>query len=362
MNEEKKRMLLAKLAEYTEDEKVYRKLYGLKDPAQRAAYMAQIEDYVREHVLFIPEYPFIRIPEHFTEEMYSSHLPIGRGFDVNLVKHSRYTPVFVHSLSFFEILYVLRGTCGHRLGSQMYTLHRGDAAFISPGTKHTIEVFDDSLVLSVHIRRDTFDRTFHTTLSYDNILSDFFIGSLYSRRPPGSILFPETGDEIEDIILEMYGEVDQEDVFSRSLLNNLLGILFVRLLRGYSDGAYISDSPGGQGGDPARLRILSYIYDHYREADLGMVAEWFHYSPAHCSRLIRMETGYGFSAFLRRIRAERAATYLTDTKRTVADIGMLVGYESPEVFIRAFEKAVGMSPTAYRKMKQGGMEPVQEQL
>ena len=362
MNSAKKRLLLEKLAEYTEDEKVYRELYGQKSPEKRAAFLEQAEDYVREHGLFIPDYSFVEIPEHFTEEMYSSQFPIGRGFDVNLVKHSRYTPVFVYSLSFFEILYVLRGTCGHRLGSEMYTLHRGDVCFISPGVKHTIEVFDDSLILSVHVRKDTFDRTFHTTLSYDNILSDFFIGSLYSRRPPGSILFPETGEEIEDIILEMYSEVDEEDVFSRNLLNNLLTILFARLLRGYRGGAYIAGTPEGAGGDPVRLRILSYIYDHYREADLGAVAGQFHYSAAHCSRMIRAETGYGFSAFLRRIRAERAAAYLTETKRTVADIGMLVGYESPEVFIRAFEKVFGMSPTAYRKRKQGDAAPVREQL
>ena len=40
--------------------------------------------------------------------------------------------------------------------------------------KQTIEVFDSSLVLNLHIRRDTFDDVFFNALRYNNILSDFF--------------------------------------------------------------------------------------------------------------------------------------------------------------------------------------------
>ena len=266
---------------------------------------------------------------------------------VYMERHPRFAPCPPHTHDFFEIFYVMTGTCGQQLDDRRFLLHQGDVGFLAPGAVHTLEVTDNSLVFSIYIRRDTFDRVFSRTLSYDNILSDFFMSSLYSRTPTGSILFYETGEDIRDQFLALYQEFTHPDAFTPHLMENMLPLLFAALLRRYSKQSYTSYAGPGQYSG-TRLRMLSFIYDHYQEVSLEMLADIFGYSVAHCSRLIRQETGTGFSALIRRIRMNQAVDLLRRTSHTIAEISERVGYQSPEAFIRAFEKEFGMSPTRYR--------------
>lgn len=343
--------LIHKLMEYTEDEKIYKRYYELRDePEARKSYLAEIEDYVRKHHMIIPEFPFARGPGLFSENLFYPHLAISRGSNVNVVKHLRYTPIFLHSHTFFAVVYVLSGKCGHTLDGKDAPLKKGDVAFIPPYTTQTFEVFDDSVVLSIHIRKDTFDDIFFNVLRYNNILSDFFMSHLYSKSPAKSILFP-TGDdeEILDIILEMYQEVVLDDEYSWQLLNNLVPLFFAKLLRSYSSQAVITDYTENTKTENNRLKLLSYINDHYRDISLEKLAAHFNYSVPHCSKLIRAETGIGFVAFVRRVKMYHAVSLLVNTKNSIAYISDIVGYENPESFIRAFQKVYQMSPTAYRK-------------
>jgi len=347
--------LIQKLLEYTEEEKVYKKLYELRDyPEARKKYLTEIKEYVRKHHMLIPEFPFGIQPELLSEDQFYPHLAISRGSNVNVVKHLRYTPVFRHSHTFFAVVYVLSGRCGHTLDGKDAPLKKGDVAFIPPYTMQTIEVFDDSVVLSLHIRKDTFDDIFFNVLRYNNILSDFFMSHLYSKSPAKSIVFP-TGDdaEIQGIILEMYQEVLLDDAYSWRLLNNLVPLFFAKLLRGYSDQAVIKDYSENSRTENSRLKLLSYINDHYRDISLEELAAHFNYSVPHCSKLIRDETGIGFVAFVRRVKMNHAVSLLVNTKTSIADISDIVGYENPESFIRAFQKVYQMSPSAYRKKQSG---------
>lgn len=175
---------------------------------------------------------------------------------------------------------------------------------------------------------------------------------LYSKSPAKSILFPTgSDDEIQGMILEMYHEVQLDDDYSWRLLNNLLSLFFARLLRGYSDQAVITDYSDHTKTESNRLRILSYINDHYRDVSLEELAAHFNYSVPHCSKLIRDETGIGFVAFVRRIKMNHAVSLLIHTKTSIADISDMIGYENPESFIRAFRKVYQISPAAYRRQQ-----------
>ena len=51
----------------------------------------------------------------------------------------------------------------------------------------------------------------------------------------------------------------------------------------------------------------------------------------------------------RRVRLERAAWLLLTTRATVLDIALQTGWESHEVFTRAFRARFGGTPSAFRK-------------
>lgn len=343
--------LLQTLQEYTEKEKIYKKYYELRNaPAARKAYMAEIEPIVREQHLLIFDFPFITHPELLTESDLYSHLSITKGSNVNIVRHLRYTPVFWHSHTFFSVLYVMTGQCGHEVGELDLPMKQGDIFFLPPYVKQTIKVFDDSIILNVHIRKDTFGDYFFNVIRSNNIISNFFISSLYSKNPIRGLLF-QTGDntEIRNLFLDMYQEILLDDTYSWRLLDHMVPSLFIKLLRGYSDQVQLIGTHANKKLNELHLQLLAFIHDHYKNVTLEQVADHFHYSIPHCSKLIQNEAGMGFTEFVRKLRMDHATTLLRNTHAPISDICYMVGYENSGSFIRAFKKSYGMSPSQYRK-------------
>jgi AraC family transcriptional regulator len=80
--------------------------------------------------------------------------------------------------------------------------------------------------------------------------------------------------------------------------------------------------------------------------------EWaarLHFSRYHFDRMIRSVAGEPPSAFRRRILLERAAYRMITTRAPLLDIAVEAGYGSHEAFTRAFTRAYGVAPAAWRR-------------
>jgi len=98
--------------------------------------------------------------------------------------------------------------------------------------------------------------------------------------------------------------------------------------------------------------------DHLAEAlddasvDRVPAEEWaarLHFSRFHFDRMIRSVAGEPPAAFRRRILLERAAYRMITTSAPLIDIAVEAGYGSHEAFTRAFTKAYGVPPAAWRR-------------
>ncbi|WP_309119119.1 response regulator [Paenibacillus sp.] len=99
-------------------------------------------------------------------------------------------------------------------------------------------------------------------------------------------------------------------------------------------------------------RTLEYIDKHYREAcTLTEVAEHLHISPTYFSKLFKKVTGDNFSAYLTKIRMQKAELLLVNTDMKVFEIAAAVGYDDPNYFTNVFRMVHRMSPSDYRKKK-----------
>ena len=79
------------------------------------------------------------------------------------------------------------------------------------------------------------------------------------------------------------------------------------------------------------------------------LAARFHFSRYHFDRMIRSVAGEPPQAFRRRILLERAAYRMVTTRAPLLDIAVEAGYGSHEAFTRAFTRAYGAAPAAWRK-------------
>ncbi len=85
------------------------------------------------------------------------------------------------------------------------------------------------------------------------------------------------------------------------------------------------------------------------DVSLATLAQLANCSPFHLQRRFKRITGESPRQFAQRIRLERAAAELVASDATVLEIALEAGFQSHEVFSRAFRKRFGRSPRDYRR-------------
>ena len=82
---------------------------------------------------------------------------------------------------------------------------------------------------------------------------------------------------------------------------------------------------------------------------IGEVAEHVNLSPGYFSVLFRRETGETFQDYVLRRRIETARNMLRYSDYTSTEISEILAFSSQSYFISCFRKAVGMTPSEYRR-------------
>ena len=342
MNEQQ---LLSRLRALNESEVFYRNYRLAKASAAGfEEYLAAINrPSVYRNNLLVPEWPDTIPPEYLEDWFFSSDRQEG----IHVFKHNCYTPPIPHHHNFFEMFFVLEGRCIHQVGENKSVLHTGDLCFIQPKVTHSLDVNDESIVIDVLIRRSTFRHYFYSILQGDNLLSNFFMSTLYSKSGIDYLLFHTQDDpDMHYAFLDLCMESVQKEDYYSVLVNAIVTRIFVLLLRRYMNSCELpSDMPG----DTAlAMTIARYLQANAASVTLERLADYFHYTPEYTSRLVKRVTGQSFMQLLTSFRIENAKQLLRDTSITVADIGASVGYESGEHFIRTFRKQTGCTPSEYR--------------
>lgn len=276
--------------------------------------------------------------------------------NIDVSKHNRYNPVFLHKHDFFEMIYVYEGVCENIVeetpGSyNKMIMYKGDICILAPGISHTMGVFDDhSIVLNIVIRQTTFKKIFFNLLTEKSILSFFFYSIFYSDKPNSYIYFKTKEDKelhrvLENLILEC---INRQEYFMENS-ENLLRSAFFYLLRNHTKDAILPSSPFTA---PKYIYdILAYIQDNYNLVTLRQLAYKFNYSEQHLSKLIKKHTGSTFTKIVENIRFAKSCSMLESSNLPIGEISKLDGFSSVEYFTRQFRKLYNMTPTEYRIFK-----------
>ena len=93
--------------------------------------------------------------------------------------------------------------------------------------------------------------------------------------------------------------------------------------------------------------LATHLDDHdARGEDLAARA---YLSRFHFDRVVRAAAGESPARFRRRVLLERSAYRLATSKTGVLDVAVEAGYSSNEAFTRAFRRAYGVGPSAWRR-------------
>ncbi len=107
--------------------------------------------------------------------------------------------------------------------------------------------------------------------------------------------------------------------------------------------------------EAAFLRRAKDLVDRsYAEPlDVAALARQAHVSPAHFSRRFKEAYGESPHQYVLSRRVERAQELLRNTKLSVTEICLEVGFQSLGSFSAAFHRIAGATPTAYRATAAG---------
>lgn len=272
------------------------------------------------------------------------------GCDIRIMKNLRYTHVTDHQHTFFEIMYILRGTCTNTIDGHAATMQTGDLCIIPPKVKHDILVASDCVLINVLIRTSTFTDTFIPLLKSTNLLSDFFNEILYNNTYRKYLMF-HTGNDtsVQDLVLEMYEEQQEGGPYISSILNGLLITFFGRLLKNHeADVEFPADYVEKYATVPD---IIRHIQEHCQDITLNSCAGEFHFNPQYLSALLKKHTGQTFQSILTGIRMKEAGRLLKKSDECVSRIAQEVGYQDASYFMKVFKKYYGCTPSGYRQLQ-----------
>jgi AraC family transcriptional regulator len=97
-------------------------------------------------------------------------------------------------------------------------------------------------------------------------------------------------------------------------------------------------------------RVAAYIETHLDDTiDLMTLAEVAHLSSYHFHRVYHAVSGETVAVTVKRLRLQRAAGDLVQTRKSIAEIVRRSGLGSVAAFTRAFKAEYGLPPAQYRK-------------
>ncbi|MFX0542448.1 helix-turn-helix domain-containing protein [Roseovarius sp. S4756] len=98
------------------------------------------------------------------------------------------------------------------------------------------------------------------------------------------------------------------------------------------------------------MRVLIQPYLNEGRIDIAVAAEIAGISARTLQRRLK-QSGSTYSQILQEARFELARKRLEDPGMKVIDVAMMVGYDSPQHFTRAFRRFTGVTPSQYRNQR-----------
>jgi len=268
--------------------------------------------------------------------------------DVFTIRHPRLTRHFSHIHNYFELNFVVKGKALFYFEEEPHVMHDGEICIIAPGSNHDFLIEDeDSIVYTICIRRSTFDSTFSSIMSHQDLISGFF-RQILKNDSHSNYLMLFTGNNMECRVLlrKLLIESAKKDEYSNGCCISIINLLFCNLLRNYSKTIAFYNYEIGSDFS----LVLQYIQHNYQSITLSSLAEFFHYSEPHLCTLIKQNTGENFTELIRKLRMKDAINYLLNTDLKVNEIAEIVGYNSADHFSRVFRQTYKCSPAEYRKV------------
>ncbi len=251
-------------------------------------------------------------------------VPIRHEEECKIRKHTSVQMPYAHNHDFFELIYVLRGSCRQTICTSKTSMdiNQGEACLVFPPTIHKLEKIEgDEIIFKFHIPKDMF---------YACCPTSYAEGTQY-------VMFYNASEQASLSVAKLLDEYHNKNQFADVVMRNYLSLLFVELIRGkvaYNN-AIIAD-------------LDKYLASNYASATLEQFASSIGYSTVYVGKIIKKLTNKTFSALLSEYKMGIVIKMLSTSDTSIGDIANAVGYSNTTGLYKSFYKCFGVTPTEYR--------------
>lgn len=161
--------------------------------------------------------------------------------------------------------------------------------------------------------------------------------------------FPEQGTlpAMERIIVLMKQLQDSDRRYGSTALNNFLASAIMSELAAQTENR---DRYAHEKETQLFSDIRDYIELHVSEQlRVRAIADYFGYNEKYLSTMFRQWAGVSIKQYILQAKMDHAKAELSDTNRSISQIGYSLGYNDPHNFTNTFKKLTGLTPGAYRE-------------
>ncbi len=213
---------------------------------------------------------------------------------------------------------------------------RGDIYFSMPGDVHSIETDP--------VRLLKFDFLAFTV--------NGFLGKDFDRiterfHSPDARLFND--DRIMPLVSNAIQEINENEIYSKELLQALLTQILIYTVRGFNSGRPMLQSNDTSRAEQLCYKLMNYIDTHiYTLKNLEQLATVTGYSYGYISSLFKKTTANTLSNYFYEKKLAASRMLIKENKLTITEISELLNYSSVFAYSKAFTKKYGVSPKQYR--------------
>lgn len=238
-----------------------------------------------------------------------------------------------------ELIYVLDGTMTVEIGEQKSELKADDILIVNANKKHRTQSTDDNLL---YLRLE---------ISYQ-LVSDVFqsVNIIFwcDSSKENDERYEEVRKTLKELISHYLMKGQTEVSFGYiSLCYKVLDLMALHFLVRTGDKENITDKDRFE---ERILQINNYMRSNYTQnISLKELSEKLYLSIGYLSRFFKKNYGMSFAEYLTNIRLYHAVDDLLYTNTPITHIAYDNGFTNAAIFNKAFKKAYGETPSAFRK-------------
>lgn len=253
-------------------------------------------------------------------------------------------PVGKHQHSFYEMVYILNG-CGEfeayifENEQEHCQYQKNDLFLIPPDCPHQFTIKNQSQFVFIRFTQNYLSD--YINCQFENCLeiqSDFRLSLLESDS--------NTICQLMDIIVH---EVNNRCGLSELLLQYYVNSTILICTRNLSK---ITSEHDSLSNNKAQY-MLQYIQQHIHQPELlklNVLADKFHLSPKYVGRFFKRNFGEDYKQYLLRNRLKRVEDMLINTKMTIKEIAIQMGFVDSCYLNKLFTLHHNITPLQFRKL------------